>query len=44
MAFLYQGFKEKRIFHFDIKPDNILFLKGNFIVADFGTAYVINLI
>ena len=41
MGFLYHGNQDKKIFHFDIKPDNILFKDGNYMITDFGTSYVI---
>jgi serine/threonine protein kinase len=40
MGFLFHGLEGKKIFHFDIKPDNILVKDGNYLIADFGTSYV----
>jgi serine/threonine protein kinase len=43
MAYLYQGLgDEKRIYNFDIKPGNILYLNGNYLITDFGVSYVKN--
>jgi serine/threonine protein kinase len=40
MGFLFHGLEGKKIYHFDIKPDNILVKDGNYLIADFGTSYV----
>jgi serine/threonine protein kinase len=40
MGFLFHGLEGKKIYHFDIKPDNILIKDGNYLIADFGTSYV----
>jgi serine/threonine protein kinase len=40
MGFLYHGIEGKKIFHFDIKPANILYKRNQYIIADFGASYV----
>ena len=44
MGYLFNGIPGKKIFHFDIKPDNILYKDGNYKISDFGTSRVNNLI
>jgi serine/threonine protein kinase len=42
MAYLYEGLpQKKKIYNFDLKPGNILFKDGNYMVTDFGISYVI---
>lgn len=41
MAYLAYGIENIKIYHFDIKPDNILYYQGRYMIADFGTSYVI---
>jgi serine/threonine protein kinase len=41
MAYLYEGIEEdKRIYNFDLKPGNILYKNGDYMITDFGISYV----
>ena len=42
MAYLCYNIKSTKIFHFDIKPQNILFINPDYKIADFGTGMVYN--